>query len=99
MDFEGHVDTPDEDTESIRQDRYKYYEKLGGALFGVCLPGLGYDTFKMWELLTIGSVVIIERAVGLDRTVRALCYLLFIIYYLFLIPLFYHVYFALLSFL
>ena len=53
-----------------RVDRYKYYEKLGGAMFGVCLPGLGYDTFRMWELLTIGSVVIIERAVGFDRTVR-----------------------------
>ena len=35
---------------------------------GLCLPGLGYDTFRLWEMLTMGTVVVIERAVGFDRT-------------------------------
>jgi len=38
------------------------------ARFGLCLPGLGYDTFRMWEMLTLGTVVVLERAVGFDRT-------------------------------
>ena len=69
-DFEGHTDTSKEEMMKTRTDRNRYYEKLGGAKFGVCLPGLGYDTFRMWELLTMGTVIIIERAVGFDRTVR-----------------------------
>ena len=69
--FEGHIATPQQDLQALRADRTKYYEKLGGTKFGVCLPGLGYDTFRMWELLTMGAVVIIEKAVGFDRTVSA----------------------------
>lgn len=46
-----------------------YYEKLSGTLFGLALPGLGYDCFRTWELLTMGTIVILERGVGLDRTV------------------------------
>ena len=70
MEFEGHDETPKSEMALLKVDRKRYYEKLGGAKFGVCLPGLGYDTFRMWELLTMGTVVIIERGVGFDRTVR-----------------------------
>lgn len=78
-------------------DRRSYYEKIGSMMFGVALPGLGYDCFRTWELLTMGTIVVImktcedeqcifhththnthtlniiytqviERGVGLDRT-------------------------------
>lgn len=69
QDFEGHDDTSKDEMMKTKTDRNRYYEKLGSAMFGVCLPGLGYDTFRMWELLTMGTVIILERAVGFDRTV------------------------------
>ena len=68
-DFEGHVDTPKVEMELTKTDRKRYYSKLGSAHFGVCLPGLGYDTFRMWELLTMGTIVVVERGVGFDRSV------------------------------
>ena len=67
-DFEGHSDTPKAELEKIRTDRRHYYQRLGSSMFGVALPGLGYDCFRTWELLTMGSIVILERGVGLDRT-------------------------------
>ena len=73
-DFEGHADAPtiQKKNSLIKLDRRHYYEKLGGTLFGLALPGLGYDCFRTWELLTMGTIVILERGVGLDRTVRSL---------------------------
>ena len=52
-DFEGHSDAPKASLEAVRLDRKAYYEKLGGVKFGVSLPGLGYDCFRTWELLTM----------------------------------------------
>jgi hypothetical protein len=67
-DFEGHSDTPAGELARMKTDRRHYYRKLGRAMFGVALPGLGYDCFRTWELLTMGTIVVIERGVGLDRT-------------------------------
>ncbi len=44
--FDGHVNTP----VTNRLDRPEYYQKLGLARFGLCLPGLGYDTFRCLNL-------------------------------------------------
>lgn len=44
-----------------------YYLRMGTSRFGFALPGLGYDTFRLWELLTVGSIPIIEKGVGLDK--------------------------------
>ena len=38
----------------------------------LCLPGLGYDTFRLWETLLTGSIPIIERGTGLDRALYKL---------------------------
>jgi hypothetical protein len=46
----------------------QYYKKLATAKFGLSLPGLGYDCFRLWELLTMGTIAVIERMVGLDKT-------------------------------
>lgn len=68
-DFDGHVNNPPQQ----RLDRPGYYAKLPTAYFGLGLPGLGYDCFRNWELMTLGTIVVLEKGVGLDRTVRLLC--------------------------
>jgi len=47
-----------------------YYLKLVKARTGIALSGLGYDTFRLWEYLTLGTVPVLEKGVGLDKTVR-----------------------------
>jgi len=66
--FEGHVDTKKDEMAQTKADRARYYEKLASAKFGLSLPGLGYDCFRTWELLTLGTVVVTERGIGFDRT-------------------------------
>lgn len=48
--------------------RVRYYETLAAMRFGLALPGLGYDCFRTWEMLTMGTIPVIERGVGLDRS-------------------------------
>jgi hypothetical protein len=70
-DFWGHTDSSlkaKEEAKKTKTSRRLYYEKLGSAKIGVALPGLGYDCFRTWELLTMGSMVVLERGVGLDRS-------------------------------
>ena len=67
-DFEGHVDTRKDTMAQTKTDRSRYYKKLASAKFGLALPGLGYDCFRTWELLTMGSLVVTERGYGFDRT-------------------------------
>eukprot|EP01041_Mallomonas_annulata_P002345 gene2345-4558_t len=67
-DFEGHSSAPFAHSKDTRLDRLSYYKKLASARFGLCLPGLGYDTFRMWELMTMGGIAVVEKAVGFDRS-------------------------------
>jgi hypothetical protein len=46
-----------------------YYSALGKSKFSLALPGLGYDTFRLWETMTLGTIPILEKGVGLDKTV------------------------------
>lgn len=69
-DFEGHADTPKTPGKAkIKTDRRKYYETLSAARIALAFPGLGYDCFRTWEILTLGGVIALERGVGLDRSV------------------------------
>ena len=54
------------------EERRKYYLALAKARFGLAMPGVGYDSFRLWETMTMGSVAIVERGVGFDRTVSSL---------------------------
>lgn len=45
-----------------------YYKKLGSAKFSIALSGIGYDTFRLWESLTLGTIPVLEKGVGLDKT-------------------------------
>lgn len=49
--FDGHVNTP----VTNRLDRPEYYAKLGTAMFGLNLPGLGYDCFRYCNSLYISE--------------------------------------------
>lgn len=64
--FDGHASQKKD--KSLRKDKMAYYNRLAGARTGVCLPGIGYDTFRAWEYLMMGTVAVIERGVGFDRT-------------------------------
>ena len=46
-----------------------YYMKIVKARTGIALAGLGYDTFRLWEYLTLGTVPVLEKGIGLDKTV------------------------------
>ena len=59
-----------------RVDEKKYHEFLSLSYAVLCVPGLGYDTFRLWETLLSGSMPIIERGVGLDRSTYKLPVLL-----------------------
>ena len=49
-----------------------YHKRLAMARFTVALPGLGYDTFRLWEALTFGTIPIVEKGVGLDKVVSGI---------------------------
>ena len=38
----------------------------------LAMPGMGYDTYRLWEALALGSMPVLERGVGLDRTLYRL---------------------------
>lgn len=66
-DFDGHVDATVKLSKADRADRRLYYNKIGSVKFGLSLPGFGYDCFRLWELMTMGSIAVIEKGVGMDR--------------------------------
>jgi hypothetical protein len=65
---------------SSRMTQSEYYHKLGTSRLGLALSGLGSDTFRLWEALTMGTVPVVEKGFGLDKTVsqtnllNRLCY-------------------------
>jgi len=38
------------------------------AQFVLCPSGLGFDTYRLWETLLVGSIPVVESNPGLDRT-------------------------------
>jgi hypothetical protein len=55
---------------NTEETRSVYYVQLARARFGLMVPGMGYDCFRNWEMLLMGSLGVIERGIGFDRTVR-----------------------------
>ena len=45
-----------------------YYREAAEARFVLCPSGLGYDTYRLWETLLMGSIPIVESNAGFDRT-------------------------------
>ena len=49
-------------------DHRQYVAAMVQSAAVLCVPGLGYDTFRVFETLFAGSVPVLERSVGLDRS-------------------------------
>lgn len=53
---------------NAEEKRSAYYVQLARARFGLMVPGMGYDCFRNWEMLLLGSIGVIERGIGFDRS-------------------------------
>ncbi len=53
-----------------------FKKRVSTAYAVLCLPGLGVDTFRLWETLAMGAMPVMEKGLGLDRTVFKLPVLL-----------------------
>lgn len=52
--------------EKVNKEAYRM--KLLGSAASLCMPGLGYDTYRLWETLASGAMAVMERGMGMDRT-------------------------------
>lgn len=55
-----------------RVSRAEYRENMVSSYASLCLPGLGADTYKLWESFALGAMPVVERGVGLDRSLYRL---------------------------
>jgi hypothetical protein len=42
------------------------------ARFALCPSGLGFDSYRLWETLLVGTIPIVESNIGMDRTYSTL---------------------------
>eukprot|EP01034_Spumella_vulgaris_P027316 gene27316-34013_t len=56
-----HPAPPSNSGSSSRMTQSEYYQKLGTSRLGLALSGLGSDTFRLWEALTMGTVPVVEK--------------------------------------
>ena len=63
-------------TTSPIMNQRAFYTSMATSMAVLALPGLGYDTYRLWEVLALGSMPVLERGVGLDRTLYRLPVLL-----------------------
>ena len=59
-----------------RLTRAQFMRRIMSAYAVLQLPGLGYDCFRLWETLLSGSMPVMERGTGLDRSLYKLPVLL-----------------------
>lgn len=51
-----------------RLSKQKFRMRLIGSMAVLCMPGQGYDTYRLWESLAAGAMPVVERGMGMDRT-------------------------------
>lgn len=49
-----------------------HFLETAQAKFVLCPSGLGYDTYRLWETLLMGSIPVVESNAGFDRTYSSL---------------------------
>lgn len=49
-----------------------YLTRLASSKFVFCPPGLGMDSYRVYEALLLGAIPVIEASYGLDRTLAHL---------------------------
>ena len=53
---------------SRKLPRSEYGWQLLSAIAVLCMPGLGYDTYRVFETLAAGSMPVLEKSIGMDRS-------------------------------
>jgi hypothetical protein len=53
-------------TNSYGVSQTEYYQFIARSRFVLCPPGLGCDSYRLWETLLLGSIPIVERSPGWD---------------------------------
>jgi hypothetical protein len=61
-----------ENTYQRGKRRHTHYQDLAESKFVLCAGGLGTDTYRHWETLSLGSIPVMEHSPGLDRTYSGL---------------------------
>ena len=59
-------------TISSQMSMRDFYTSLANSRTVLAMPGLGYDTYRLWEVLSLGAMPILEKGIGLDRTLYKL---------------------------
>lgn len=55
-----------------KEGKLAYLGKVLKTAATICMPGLGADTYRLWESLALGVMPVLERGMGLDRTLYRL---------------------------
>ena len=55
-----------------RMSQRDFVSTVASSMAVLAMPGMGYDTYRLWETLALGSMPVLERGVGLDRTLYRL---------------------------
>jgi hypothetical protein len=59
-------------TVSPQMNQRDFYTSLATSMTVLTMPGLGYDTYRLWEVLALGSMPVLEKGIGFDRTLHRL---------------------------
>jgi len=59
-------------TNSDQASNEPYQFQVARAKFVLCPSGMGWDTYRHWEVLLMGSIPVMESSPGFDRTFTAL---------------------------
>ena len=51
---------------------FAHYKDIAQAKFVLCPSGLGFDTYRLWESMILGSIPVVESNAGFDRTYASL---------------------------
>lgn len=54
-------------TKTPKERNIEYITEISQSKFVICPPGIGYDTYRMWEVITSGGVAVVESSPGLDK--------------------------------
>ena len=58
--------------DSSNRPRFDYYTQLRCSRFVACPSGLGWDTYRLWEALSLGAIPIVEDSPGWIRVLDKL---------------------------
>lgn len=63
-------------TNTYGMSQGEYYRSIARSQFVLCPSGLGWDSYRIWETLLLGSIPIVERSPGWDALLADLPVLL-----------------------